>query len=176
MTEVCCWWCCHAADNLLGMPTNYNKYAGTFQTKGYFCSWSCMKAYIMDNNNDILAGKLNSYMFLMRKTMYNVCTPVAKAPNRTRLERFGGDMSIEEFRSSVVKVEAPNETTKAKTNTPSEVQVIPFEMTRRKEKLHEINNSSSSNEPLRMKREKPLKREQNNLEGLLGIKRTSANR
>ena len=176
MTEVCCWWCCHGADNLLGMPTNYNKYTGEFQTRGHFCSWSCMKAYILDNNNDILSGKLNSYMFLMRKNIYDAYSPITKAPARSRLTMFGGDMTIEEFRSSVVKVEKPVDGTPKHKTAPSEVQVIPFETTMRKEKLHEINNTTASNEPLRMKREKPLKREQNNLEGLLGIKRTSGNR
>jgi hypothetical protein len=41
------------------------------------------------------------------------------------------------------------------------------------EKLHMINNSSGRNEPLRLKRPKPLKRDQNNLEKTLGIIRTS---
>ena len=41
------------------------------------------------------------------------------------------------------------------------------------EKLHMINSSSGKNDPLRLKRPKPLKRDQNNLEKTLGIIRTS---
>lgn len=42
-----------------------------------------------------------------------------------------------------------------------------------KGKLDEINNSQTTTETLRLKRPKPLKREENNLESMLGIKRTS---
>ena len=112
----------------------------------------------------------------MSKKLYNAYSSITNAPDRSRLKMFGGDMTIEEFRSSVVKVEKPVDNIPKCKTAPSEVQVIPFETTRRKEKLHEINNTTASNEPLRMKREKPLKREQNNLEGLLGIKRTPGNR
>jgi len=42
-----------------------------------------------------------------------------------------------------------------------------------KNKLEEINNSQTTTETLKLKRPKPLKRDENNLESMLGIKRTS---
>jgi hypothetical protein len=36
-------------------------------------------------------------------------------------------------------------------------------------KLYEIKGTVGTNEPLRLKREKPLKRDQNNLESVLGL-------
>jgi hypothetical protein len=89
---------------------------------------------------------------------------------------FGGDMEIVEFRSTAVKDDIPITRLRDDSHRPTEVKVISFESIRKTEKLQEIHNSTSTNAPLRMKREKPLKREQNNLEGLLGIKRTAGNR
>jgi hypothetical protein len=40
-------------------------------------------------------------------------------------------------------------------------------------KMEEINNSTTTTETLRLKRPKPLAREKNNLESMLGLTRTS---
>jgi hypothetical protein len=77
---------------------------------------------------------------------------------------FGGDMTIDEFRNnSVVDKEKPMEIE----TKPLESKIIPIISNTKK--MDEINGASGKNETLRLKREKPLKRNQNNLESALGL-------
>jgi hypothetical protein len=86
------------------------------------------------------------------------------APLREQLDVFGGDLTIEEFRSnSLIDKEKPREIDKK----PLEDRVIPIISNTKK--MDEINRSTGKNETLKLKREKPLKRNQNNLESALGL-------
>jgi len=96
--------------------------------------------------------------------MYNQFGHVKPAPNRFVLKEFGGDMTIEEFRENQTRdVEEPKkvETTQVINNT---VPVIS-----NTKRMDEIKNASSSNNALKLKRTKPLKRSHNNLESALGL-------
>jgi hypothetical protein len=157
---------------MLQLPVSYNRKTKDFLLIGHFCNWSCMKAYVIDTYNDIAASNINSNILMVRKLMYNTMTLIHKAPSRFRLKMFGGDISIEEFRTTCSKdIGTPREIKQNRT-IPGRVKVIPMKG-KMAEKLHEINISTTTNEPLRLKRAKPLKREQNNIEGLLGIKRAT---
>tara|TARA_R110000803_G_scaffold76251_5_gene140837 strand:+ start:219 stop:500 length:282 start_codon:yes stop_codon:yes gene_type:complete len=89
------------------------------------------------------------------------------APCRHSLQVFGGSMTIEEFRENqtvdiVEKLpinEVPYKSMVIKMNTDSA------------DKLAQITHSNGKNEPLKLKRSKPLKRDVNNLEMTLGITR-----
>lgn len=151
------------------MPLKYIQRTSEFSLDGYFCSWSCMKTYNMDRNNLHVIGIINSNMLLMRKMLYNKFSNIKRAPPRNRLKMFGGDLTIDEFRSGCDRDPIPIKSI-TESKVPSITKIIPIQRVSN-EKLSEINNSNARNEPLRLKREKPLKREQNNLEGLLGIKR-----
>ena len=89
---------------------------------------------------------------------------IKRAPHRQRLIQFGGELSIEKFReNNVVDVEKPREIE----TEPVPERVIPIVSNGKK--LSDIKNSSGKNETLRLKREKPLKRNENNLESVLGL-------
>ena len=79
-------------------------------------------------------------------------------------------MDIDEFRSGCDRTPLVHKQ-KNQGGIPCETKRIEFNEVRNDEKLAEIKGSMTTNEPLRLKRERPLKRDQNNLEGLLGIKR-----
>ena len=166
MTSVC-WWCCHDIDgDELRLPLKHVRTINEFTFLGYFCTWSCMKSYNMDNYPLHTASSINSNMLMLR----NKGTPIKLALPRTMLEMFGGTMSIETFRIGCDRTPLAHKQDKQNI-IPCETRRLAFNEIRNDEKLAEINGSTSTNEPLRLKRDKPLKREQNNLEGLLGIKR-----
>lgn len=157
-----CWWCCHPFDGTpLSMPYKYYDRLNTFRIAGTFCSWSCMKTYALDtygvNRGSIICGN----MIMMRRKQYGKLGGIRPAPKRQRLVEFGGDLTIDAFRENLVVDEGP----------PAEVHTepVPNIVVPNVTKMYEIKSSMGTNEPLRLTREKPLKRDQNNLESVLGL-------
>lgn len=141
-----CWWCCHSIEcEPLHMPYEYKK--EQFLTKGQFCSWECMKAYNV-RNESYTSCRIADLVALYRKRVYGHIDPVHMAPDRMVLQAFGGDLSIEEFRSG---------STYAWISLPNEVYIKPT-----------IHQKSVDGE-LVLKRNKPLKRDKNNIKNALGI-------
>lgn len=160
-----CWWCCHDFKGTpLSMPYKHDEKRNVFITAGTFCSWSCMKTYTLDkygiNRGSIICGN----MIMMRKKVFGKLGSIRPAPNRFRLLEFGGDLTIDQFRENLlVDVEPP------KPVDTEDVHNVVVPITSNTNKMYEIKNASGANEPLRLKREKPLKRDQNNLESVLGL-------
>lgn len=138
-----CWWCCYPFEwESLHFP--YDFVSNVFHTTGHFCSWGCMKAYAIER------GKLDacSYITLMRKRMEGKIIPIRTAPKRYCLEMFGGDVTIEEFRSDIpITLKIPGE-------------IYQTHIATREQKTESI---------LNLKREKPLARKNGKLETSLGI-------
>ena len=167
-----CWWCCHPFDGqALHLPHKYDDMRKRFETMGNFCSWGCMKTFNLDTNKT-RAGVIGGNIVLLHKAMYGHVKSIKCAPNRFALKEFGGTLSIEEFRDSTVKVQV---------NMPNELYRIQDVIIRNEvkfsslkeqdDKFQEISRSTSSNDTLKLKRQKPLKREENNLEKSMGITR-----
>ena len=159
------------------MPYKYDDKLKKFYTTGNFCSWGCCKAFALDRYGTNKGSIVSQNIALMRLRMNpKSVIRTTKAPNRYVLQMFGGTMTIDEFRN-VSKDDFPT------FQLPNEVYMLP--LTQKKtapvaiphvtkdlqNKIDEINQSSTHNEPLRLKRPKPLKRDQNNLETSLGIVR-----
>jgi hypothetical protein len=170
---VWCWWCCHEVPGEpLKLPYKYDPMRDRFETMGQFCSWGCMKSFNLDKNGVNNGGIIGGNIVVMRKKLYNVVGPIVCAPSRFRLQEFGGDMSIEEFRKFTtvdtgprVDLVRPIQMCNAEPRKISVAQMVTVG------KMSEITNAVGTNEPLRLKRTKPLKREQNNLEKTLGLVR-----
>jgi len=96
--------------------------------------------------------------------MYNKIGPVKCAPNRFKLIEFGGDLTIEEFRENLTKDHTES---KPIETSPVVENVIPIISNTKK--MDEIKNATSSNNALKLKRNKPLVRNHNNLESALGL-------
>ena len=160
-----CWWCCHSFEGTpLSMPYKHDELRNKFYTAGNYCSWSCMKSHAIDkygvNRGSIVCGNI----IVMRKKMYNQIGSVKCAPNRFTLKEFGGDLTIEAFRENLTR-----DVTEAKPveTTPVINNVIPIISNTKK--MDEIKNATTSNNALKLKRNKPLKRNHNNLESALGL-------
>tara|TARA_B100001142_G_scaffold327611_1_gene385668 strand:- start:1656 stop:2000 length:345 start_codon:yes stop_codon:yes gene_type:complete len=105
------------------------------------------------------------HMVMMRKKIYNKIGHIKPAPKRQSLTHFGGDLTIEEFRSNAcIDKEKPNTIITTEANK----MVLTQDFTKN-QKMYEINNASGDSNQLKLKREKPLKREKNNLESVLGL-------
>lgn len=165
-----CWWCCHEIEGeTLQLPYKYDPLRNKFSTMGCFCSWSCMKAFNIEkngvNNGGIIAGNI----VVMRKKLYGSIGPIRCAPYRYLLKEFGGTMSIEEFRKGSVMDPGPQQKLAVEQLQQHHVAEPRIQMSMQAVKMSEISNSSGVNEPLRLKRSKPLKRDANNLETTLGL-------
>jgi hypothetical protein len=167
LKRMWCWWCCHPFEGTpLNMPLSYDDRRNSFRTTGNFCSWSCMKTYALDKYGCGKGSMVTSNMVMMRRRMYGkkALDGVKPAPWRYRLKVFGGDMTIEEFRSNqTIDKEIPK-TTDTKPILDNIIPVIS-----NTKKMDEIKNSTSNNNALKLKRTKPLKRSHNNLESALGL-------
>jgi hypothetical protein len=178
---VVCWWCCHPYEGkTVHMPYKYDEKLKKFYTTGNFCSWGCCKAFALDRYGTNKGSIVSQNIALMRLTMNpKSVIRTSKAPSRYLLQMFGGDMTIDEFRNiskdDFPTFQLPNEVYMLplvqKKAVPTTVPNVTKGVNDLQSKIDEINQSSTHNEPLRLKRPKPLKRDQNNLETSLGIVR-----
>lgn len=160
-----CWWCCHPFEGSpLQLPYRHDDRRDLFTTTGNFCSWSCMKSFALDKYGVNRGGIVCGNIVMMRRRMYKQSGHVKPAPCRFRLNVFGGDMTIEEFRRNQTVDTHEKVDVKSK---PYKDNVIPFVSNTKK--MDEIKNASSNNNALKLKRNKPLKRNHNNLESALGL-------
>ena len=162
-----CWWCCYEIEsqNKLNLPYTYDEKKDTFKTLGYFCSWSCMKTYALDKYGITRGSRISGNIVMMRKKLFNKIGHITPAPNRYALKDFGGNLTIDEFRKNVVSDDEKSGTIKSEEYKSN---LIPIN--NGPKKMHDIKNANSSNDQLKLKRNKPLKRNTNNLESVLGLK------
>ena len=184
MTSSCCWWCCHPFEgDALNLPYKYNDRTNQFTTMGYFCSWGCMKAFNLDTHGINKGGIIAANISLMRKHMCKKLTSIKPAPSKYTLRMFGGKYSIEEFRKFSESNNYPIIIMPDKPHNFIDVQVLdnkcyknttPHELTHEQlgMKMDKISNAKTATEPLKLKRTRPLKRNDTNLENLIGITRS----
>jgi hypothetical protein len=129
-----------------------------------------MKTYNITRNGVNRGGIIAANIVVMRKKMYNIVAPIKAAPDSHALKVFGGTMSIDEFRSFGTKdVGEVLHKIEAVENKP--LIIKPALGRDEQARMFQISDSKGTNEPLRLKRPKPLKRDENNLEKMLGITR-----
>jgi len=96
-TRVACWWCTYQFDNTpCGLPINYsnNKYNVT----GVFCSPECAAAYNFNTINNNNVWDKYSLLNLLYGNIYKQNIKIA--PPRTTLKKFGGCLTIDQFREN----------------------------------------------------------------------------
>ena len=96
-TNVHCFYCCHSFNTQpLSMPFQYiNK---QFYVKYCFCSWECMKSF-NNESNETNTAHIFSLISLFYTHITGKFNSINFAPCKYKLEMFGGDMSINEFRN-----------------------------------------------------------------------------
>jgi hypothetical protein len=129
-----------------------------------------MKTFTLDKYGVTRGGQMMCNIIIMRKKLYNTVDRIRAAPNRFSLVQFGGTLTIEEFRKggTVDTGVATGSVEFSNNDTIEFVKRVPIV---NNTKLDDISYSRGVNEPLRLKRPKPLKRDENNLEKTLGITR-----
>ena len=99
-----CWWCTYPFDSVpICVPFKYEEKKSKFYLEGYFCSWQCGKAYVLDKNS---ADKFNqcTLITLLHKRMSGKISSIKAAPSRFNLQKFGGNLTIEQFRQNNVAI------------------------------------------------------------------------
>lgn len=188
-SKVACWWCCHTFDTVpVPLPIRYDDRRDHFFVTGTFCSWSCAKAYNWSWNLTYAPSR-SELLFLLRKRTIGTMEPIRPAPHWSKLEMFGGTMSIEDFRQGVNTRPLPlnvfntnhdhgvvelNKNESATILMPSSVytalssSATPASKPAKRLNFDDI--STNKNEPLRLRRNKPLPGQNSNiLEKILGI-------
>jgi hypothetical protein len=132
-----------------------------------------MKTYNITNNR-VRSGIIASNMVLLYKQKYGHVDPIKCAPNKYALKEFGGTLSIEEFRKMTltgprVMVQMPDEVHNMQIVVRQDMKSAYISEKESDSKFQEITRTNTTNETLKIKRPKPLKRDTNNLETTLGI-------
>tara|TARA_X000000950_G_C13739318_1_gene587776 strand:- start:232 stop:909 length:678 start_codon:yes stop_codon:yes gene_type:complete len=97
-----CWNCSEKINNLIGYPIYYDK--KVFYCYGDFCSFACCGRYITDKySNQELYDKLNLLNNMYNKANNTINKMVDIAPDRRLLNKFGGNMTIQEYRDEIYK-------------------------------------------------------------------------
>lgn len=100
-TNINCWWCCHEfSDTPFVLPIK--KVNNRINAIGCFCSAECATSWNFnsDKRNDDIWESYSLLNLLYRKHLNGSVLKIKFAPPRESLIKFGGSLTIEEFRSS----------------------------------------------------------------------------
>lgn len=107
-TSICCWNCCHPFQGVPIPATSKidSRRSGKLtKCHGVFCSFNCSKRYILDKSTHG-AWEASSLLSLLYKKIVGHHAPIKTAPPRICLAMFGGNMSIEEYRTGFITLPA----------------------------------------------------------------------
>lgn len=148
------------------MPISFDENKNDFKFYGQFCSWECMKSYNLYSNSSFKQSIFN-YIQMCHDRLCSGSQNIKFAPPKTMLNVFGGEITIEDFRSnnSEFKVyEHPVQT---------EEQIVEkyenFSIKSKSENFTPSEDTVIVNEPIKLKRKTPKPSSQNTLEKSMGL-------
>jgi hypothetical protein len=99
-TEVSCLHCCESFETV-PVPTvrRYDELKNIYYVYGIYCSVNCAKSALIECESSLSTTRL-LYFNHMCRSVFGIKEAVPPAPPRIRLQRFGGDLSIEQFRTN----------------------------------------------------------------------------
>ena len=163
--DICCWWCTYEFDTLpCFIPEKYDD--GKYYVFGCFCSFNCAASYNI-NTNDYKIWERYSLLKKLYNKIHNTNEDISLAPDRETLKKFGGPLTIDEFRKNNNICEK-----EYRFIMPPMVSIIPLieETFKDNVKFRKI-KSFGSDDNLVLKRNKPLPNTKSNLIDTLGILR-----
>ena len=99
-TSIHCWWCAHSFSSVpCSIPEKIID--NDFIVYGNYCSPECAAAYLFNNNKRGNISEKLSLLHLLYKDIYQDKS-IEQAYPREVLQKFGGPLSIEEFRNNHV--------------------------------------------------------------------------
>lgn len=101
-TSELCWNCCEPLNKSINsIPLIYkNK---IFYVYGDFCCLECGLRYARDNFDSNKYLEISTYTNLYNKEMYNNDDSINIAPHRLMLKKFGGNLTIDEYKKDNIK-------------------------------------------------------------------------
>ena len=90
-----CWNCTHQIDEMVSHPINYIN--GVFYMNGSFCCYPCAGRYLFDNYHGEDLFKKYSLLNLYYNKIVNTHSKVKIAPEKIRLDIFGGDLTYQQY-------------------------------------------------------------------------------
>uniref|UniRef100_A0A6C0B3Z6 MYM-type domain-containing protein n=1 Tax=viral metagenome TaxID=1070528 RepID=A0A6C0B3Z6_9ZZZZ len=94
-TKISCWWCTYQFDSTpCALPVYYSD--DTYNVKGVFCSPECAAAYNFNTSGITNIWEKYSLLNLLYGKMYDKYISIA--PPRNTLKKFGGNLTITQFR------------------------------------------------------------------------------
>jgi hypothetical protein len=107
-SDASCWWCCHEFEwGPLSLPYFHDEKRNRFKVSGNFCSWNCVKAFnnsLNSVNKYRQQGYIHSLFRLVNQQPVHKSIPLA--PSRWSLKKFGGTLTIEQFRQNCVLLDS----------------------------------------------------------------------
>lgn len=144
----CCWNCSGDIVNRVSVPLMYK--GGVFYLYGSFCSFGCGCRYLFENyaNKDLWEKYtlMNLYYNRVNKT---IGEKVPINPSRLRLQKFGGDMTMEDYHQM------------DHIANPSDIMLAPIFPINHSVYDYDAKVKISDTSDLKLYRKKPLKQHQN---------------
>ena len=81
-----CWYCSFPSPSFVRIPTENSR------PYGYFCTWSCALTHLRDEAHPL-------YRMRCPSLIYRIDRRASLAPKKWTLTKFGGTLSIEQFRN-----------------------------------------------------------------------------
>lgn len=173
-TNISCWWCCH---EFLNPPyvLPIKKVEDCIYSTGCFCCPECATSWNFnsDKKNDDIWESYSLLNLLYRKCLEDKYLKIKFAPPRESLKKFGGLLSIEEFRRSNDYYNK-----KIKSVQHPIITLIP-QMEEIFTNISDVHNSyvpidlnkvKNANNDLKLKRSKPVNEPENTLENCMRLK------
>ena len=98
-TDVCCWHCTEPFDGSpIGIPLQI-KADGRVVCDGNFCSYSCALTHIFDSGSSHREFRTKQLLTQVARELHGI-VDIVPAPPRLSLRKFGGPLSVDEFRQA----------------------------------------------------------------------------
>ena len=105
-SSYACWNCTEKFDTYpVGLPTLYENHKKVeYRLEGNFCGYSCAARYLFDRESGTdLWQRYDLLNVIYRQLCPDVSENIALAPPYLSLKKFGGQLSIEDYRNSQIK-------------------------------------------------------------------------
>jgi hypothetical protein len=117
-----CWHDCHVFNTVpIGCPLKRLE-NGKFLTTGVFCSFPCIKKFLKRRLNKAKYKDSQTLLTLLYLILNGEIGEIPLAPSRKQLKKFGGHLTIKEFRASFGKLEYISHNNNLCIPTPEAIQ------------------------------------------------------
>ena len=105
-TNQWCKWCSHGFETVpVGLPEKYCPKEKKYYLRDCFCSFNCAAKFNFEIINDYKVHERFALLNNIKKIIFKDCTKqIISAPPREILQCFGGEKTIEEFRSMCIPI------------------------------------------------------------------------